>query len=750
MTSLEELPESPVFSGRKIFENSSVRAGVVLPLPKPKTVYPKKTRNVEKAAKEARQAISEFIYFIYQNLQINAKNLDLFLRIKIHITDYLHSELEARPPLSTEDQKFLLAYIRNSEFNNIINAVLESVSKINAYVFDKSIAEGIANMILINDIEKANEDKEKILAIVDKWALEKQRKRDEKARVQRLQDEAMRLQQIENAEHQRLQDEAMRLQQIENAEHQRQLDLTKSERSEIKARKNFEQLEEDARKKKTVLTTKNLTRNIHKNIAAYAVTAKRTANAAANAAANRAAAAKRESNAAAIVMMAGTAAALRTLVNELVNLPTTYLPKKTFFSSEPVETVTYKEIAPQLHAILSTTITDPMRGSVYKTEMNSGCFKEYLIHTLKKLHEFLIKFKSEISLLEKEVARGQTVKIPVLAEKKEDLQRKIQETAASIAQAITGGVTNTVWRENIEFIEGRPIRFKREDAKTYPKCEAEINKNKQLLTESGKSILAAKNMEKESIIIAEEADAGKGILARKIAANAANIAATPLAYLPTSFPFRNTAKKALYRRLIPKITARVEEILKNYKYNKDAIKRLINSKDVRDCLIEYLRTNKNVYLSPEDELRVVKKLVEYLFKGCPAKVPTTPFQDDVASGAMLQGLPRKVKNVVEDEEYYNARILANLRQPVEPHVPIGSSSLPRGTIYNSLEEEGNSTYYTGGGGRRSHKKSGSKGRDATRRGRRARAILRGPRTFTVKSKKNSRRAARRTRRRSSS
>ena len=38
-------------------------------------------------------------------------------------------------------------------------------------------------------------------------------------------------------------------------------------------------------------------------------------------------------------------------------------------------------------------------------------------------------------------------------------------------------------KENIEFIEGRPIRFKREDAKTYPKCEAEINKNKQLLTE---------------------------------------------------------------------------------------------------------------------------------------------------------------------------------------------------------------------------------------------------------------------------
>jgi hypothetical protein len=181
-------------------------------------------------------------------------------------------------------------------------------------------------------------------------------------------------------------------------------------------------------------------------------------------------------------------------------------------------------------------------------------------------------------------------------------------------------------------------------------------------------------------------------------------------------------------------------------YNKDAIKREINAQCFKDLLIEYLRTIKNDVLSQEEEAIAVKKLAEYLFKRCPTTVPTTPFQDAAASAAMLQGSQRK-ENIVEDEEDYNAGILAKLRQPVEPHVPLGSSSPPRGTIHNLLEEERNSTYYTGGGGRRSHKKSGSKGRDATRRGRRARAILRGPRTFTVKCKKNSCRSARRTRRR---
>lgn len=689
-------------------------------LPTPGTVKPQKTGNVEKAAKEARQANTEFIYFIYQNLQINAENLDLFERIKIHITDYLHSKLKASPPFSTvQKQKFLLEYIRNPKFNNIINAVLESVAKINVPEFDKSIAEGIANMILLNNIEKANEDKEKILAFVDEWTKEKQRKRDEKVRVQRLQEEARRQEELEIAERRQKEE-------LAKATFRQKLEARDFELREAEAHRNMP-------------TTENITRTIQKNIAASFVKAKRTANAAANAAAKSAAAAKREYNAAASVTMAGTAAALRTLVNELVHLSTTYLPKKSFFSRS-VETATYAEIVPQLHVILSTTITDPIRGPDYKANMNSECFKEYLIHTLKKLHEFLIKFKAEISLLEKEVARGQTVKIPVLAEKKEDLQRRIEETAASIAQAITDGVTNTVWRENIEFIEGLPIRFKREDAKTYPKCEAEINKNKQLLTESGKSILAGKNMGKEANI-------GRDILAKKVAGNSANIAATPLSYLPTTFPFRNTKKKALYRRLIPKLSASLENMLTSKPYNKDAIKREINAQCFKDFLIEYLRTIKNDVLSPEEEAGVIKELAKYLFEGCPTKVPTTPFQNAAASAAMLQGSQRKE---VEDDEEYNAEILAKLRRPVEPRVPIGSSSPPRGT----LPEEGNSTSYTGGGisgshgGRRSHKKSASKGRDATRRGRRARTILRGPRA-TV-SKKNGRRSARRTRRRSSS
>ena len=93
--------------------------------------------------------------------------------------------------------------------------------------------------------------------------------------------------------------------------------------------------------------------------------------------------------------------------------------------------------------------------------------------------------------------------------------------------------------------------------------------------------------------------------------------------------------------------------------------------------------------------------------------------------------------------------LANVRPTAPASVPGAPADDDEGMPISELPLPVHAYANWKGGRSRSHKKSHRKIRGhVTRRGRRAHSVLRGPRTITIKGKKNSRRAARRTRRRS--
>ena len=291
----------------------------------------------------------------------------------------------------------------------------------------------------------------------------------------------------------------------------------------------------------------------------------------------------------------------------------------------------------------------------YQLEIYSQCFQEFLIQVLRTLQGQVKKSSTEIKLLEKEIRRG-LLKHGLLNDEKAALAQYYDNAAGSIANAIVGGVTNSIWRENILFIEGRPIRFIN-NAFLYPRCNAEIDfQNKHKLSPAGIKELEEYNSEEQkkqtmervkykvnrdryghtvTPHVAYEMGLERAFEAnsiaknqnrinrnaantlRKTAKNAANIVAAPMSFLPTKFPFRNTLKKALYRELIPQITTTVQEILAGYStYNKEEIIREINSPCFKELLIEYLRQIKHEVLTETEKTDVAIQLATYIWRGC--------------------------------------------------------------------------------------------------------------------------------------
>lgn len=217
-------------------------------------------------------------------------------------------------------------------------------------------------------------------------------------------------------------------------------------------------------------------------------------------------------------------------------------------------------------------------------------------------------------------------------------------------------------------------------------------------------------------------------------ADSETIARTGYSVLPSVSIFAKSPQQKLYNNNLLAIISKINEILPVL-YDMNAI--LMRIKSVN------FKTELNRFLSEQDATstdfirNLANSLVhEYIPEGSPASTASWP--NSLASHrSFFDPTPAPARNRILP----TAASSGNMGG-FNPHAAYSrepSAHSMGGPLYNAE------------GGRRSHKKSQQRVRGhVTRRGRRAHVVLRGPRTTTVKGKKNGSRSARRTRRRSSS